>query len=143
MGERASMRSLVVFAALAAVVQAYNATVLPETGTWSAFDQNFALVENPHYGLHYFARGANSSLFHKYQTSPFPSNGSSVLFSDWKCLSWEKGNTSAGFVDLIFWDDPVAVSNLDGRTEVFIRLKSDNNLWQLYQTDAKDPEAWT
>eukprot|EP00966_Prymnesium_polylepis_P050421 1167021-Prymnesium_polylepis.1 len=47
----------------------YNNTVLPQNDT---FHQQFAMVVNPHYGLHVFARGANGSLFHMFQTSDTP-----------------------------------------------------------------------
>lgn len=127
---------------LAGMAAAYDNPVLPENGTWSAFAWQPAVVNNPNYGLHVFTLGANKSLYHKYQTGNFSANNT-ITMSDWICLTPDNGITSAGLVPLIFWDDPVAIVNDDGRIEVFIRLKSDNDLWQIYQQDAKDPLSFT
>jgi len=136
---------LLTLAGCASLAQAYDNTVLPENGTWSAFAWTPTVVRNPHYGLHVFTRGANSSLYHKYQTNNFtaPGENGTIVFSDWICLTPKPAVTSAGMSDLIWWEDPVAVVNDDGRIEVFIRLVSDNDLWQVYQKDAKDPLSWS
>lgn len=132
----AVVSTLVVVAALG-----YPQTVLPQNDT---FHQQFAMVMNPNYGLHVFARGANSSLFHKFQTGVYTDvTGTTANMSEWHCLTPNPGWTSAGRKPLIFWEDPVAEINNDGRAEIFIRLTGDLDLWQIYQTDAKDPLAWT
>ena len=52
------------------------------------------------------------------------------------------GTASDGTHKLIWWEDPVAALNLDGRAEIFIRITGDLTLWHMYQTDAKNPLAW-
>jgi len=131
------MNALLLLVCLATAL-AYPNTVLPQNDT---FHQQFAMVMNPHYGLHVFARGENSSLFHKFQVGP--AVGGEANMSEWHCLTPVPGYTSGGLKPLIFWEDPTAAINDDGRAEIFIRLTGDLDLWQLYQTDAKDPLAWT
>jgi len=62
--------------------------------------------------------------------------------SSWHCLTPNNGTASDGPHKLIWWEDPVAALNLDGRAEIFIRITGDLVLWHIYQTDAKDPLAW-
>eukprot|EP00928_Gymnodinium_smaydae_P066226 TRINITY_DN49268_c0_g1_i1.p1 TRINITY_DN49268_c0_g1~~TRINITY_DN49268_c0_g1_i1.p1 ORF type:complete len:250 (-),score=33.38 TRINITY_DN49268_c0_g1_i1:69-818(-) len=108
--------------------------VLPE----NIVDQQLPSVRNPHYGLHVIALGKNGSLFHKYQigstnmSSPVPY----VPMSDWICLT---PNAS-----LVFGNSPAVALNADGRIELFVGYKPDSlDLWQMYQTDPRDPLAWS
>jgi hypothetical protein len=42
------------------------------------------------------------------------------------------------------WDaDPAVGVNPDGTIDVFIRELANLDLWQIYQTDATDPNAWS
>jgi len=117
----------------------YNKTVLPQNDT---FHQQFALIVNPFYGLHVFARGVNGSLFHMFQTSNQSDAQGGMPMSGWHCLTPMNGTASDGTHKLIFWEDPVAALNLDGRAEIFIRITGDLDLWHMYQTDAHNPLAW-
>lgn len=112
----------------------WNETVLPE----NVIDLRLPTVLNPNYGLHVFALGKNGSLFHKFQTGP--SNLEAALpftpMSDWHCLT---PNAS-----LVFGNDPAVALNADGRIELFVGFKAESyDLWQMYQTDAKNPLAWS
>jgi len=112
----------------------WNKSVLPG----NIVDQKIALVVNPHYGLHAFALGANGSIWHKYQTSPVNMSGlmPKAVMSEWHVLT---PNAS-----LIFGNDPVVALNADGRIELLVGYKKDSlDIWQMYQTDAKDPLAWS
>jgi len=113
--------------------------VLPQNDT---FHQQFAQVINPNYGLHVFARATNGSLVHQWQTSDTPGSDGGVPMSGWHYLTIQNGTASDGNHPLVFWEDPVAALNLDGRAEIFIRLTGDLTLWHMYQTNAKDPQAW-
>jgi hypothetical protein len=117
----------------------YNNSVLPQNDT---FHQQFAMVVNPNYGLHVFARGANSSLFHMFQTSNHKDASGGMPMSKWHVLTPYNGTASDGWHKLIWWEDPVAALNLDGRAEIFIRITGDLDLWHMYQTNASDPLAW-
>lgn len=123
--------------------------VLPE----NIVDQQLSMVRNPHYGVHVIALGKNGSLFHKYQTGPatIPVSGaqSSVPMSDWLCLTPNLvpifGNTSAPTTVVpVFGNSPAVALNADGRIELFVGYQPDSlDLWQMYQTDPKDPLAWS
>lgn len=105
------------------------------------------MVRNPHYGLHVFGLGKNGSLFHKYQTGqpnmsdPIPE----VPMTEWLCLTPATyKNTSGVELPLIFANSPAVALNADGRIEFFVAFKPDSlDLWQMYQTDAKNPLAWS
>jgi len=108
--------------------------VLPE----NIIDQQLPHVTNPHYGLHLFALGRNGSVFHQYQTGPTNTSGPSpfVPMTNWLCLT-----PSAS---LIFGNAPTVAMNADGRIELFVGYKPDSlDIWQMYQTDAKNPLAWS
>jgi len=123
----------------------YNNTILPQTftgGPEETFHQQFAMVNNSNYGLHVFARGANSSIWHKFQTSWTTDESGGYPMSGWLCMTYKNGTTSDGTHPLIFWNDPVAALNHDGRAELFVRIQPDLDVWQMYQTDANDPMAW-
>ena len=90
----------------------YNNSVLPQNDT---FHQQFAMVVNPNYGLHVFARGANSSLFHMFQTSNKPDAMGGMPMSPWHCLTPMNGTASDGTHKLIWWEDPVAALNVRAR----------------------------
>lgn len=101
-------------------------------------DQRLPMVWNPHYGLHAFALGRNGSLWHKFQNGPV--NQSALMpyapMSEWMCLT---PNAS-----MVWGNDPTVALNADGRIELFVGYKADSyDLWQMYQTDAKDPLAWS
>lgn len=91
-------------------------------------------VFNPHYGLHVFATGKNGSLYHKYQTGLDKATGTANM-TDWICLTPNKTQ--------VWWGDPVAALNKDGRIELFVRFLLYLDAYQLYQTDPKDPLSWS
>jgi hypothetical protein len=117
--------------------------VLPD----NIIDQQLPTVRNPHYGMHVVALGKNGSLFHKYQTGkPNMSDPSpSVPMSEWKCLTPATYKNESGVeVPLIFGNSPAIALNADGRIELFVGFKPDSlDVWQMYQTDAKNPMAWS
>jgi len=109
-------------------------------------DQQLPMVRNPHYGMHVIALGKNGSLFHMYQTGPTPSNETSeVPMSKWAALTPPVyKNTSGVEVPLTFANAPAIALNADGRIELFVAYKPDSlDIWQMYQTDAKNPLAWS
>lgn len=110
-------------------------------------DQQLPAVRNPHYGMHVIALGKNGSLFHKYQTGPANTSGpeSFVPMTDWLVLTPPTyRNTSGVDLPLVFGNNPAVALNADGRIELFVGYVADSlDLWQMYQTDAKDPLAWS
>ena len=92
----------------------------------------FAIAEQSDY-LNVFALGADGALYHKYQAlnqNP-PAN-----WSEWIV----RARAPAGSA----WDaDPAVGVAPDGTMEVFIRELANLDLWQIYQTDASDPNAWS
>merc|ERR550514_1112507 len=53
-------------------------------------------------------------------------------------------NTSGTDLPLIFGNSPAIALNADGRIELFVGYKPDSlDIWQTYQTDAKNPLAWS
>lgn len=112
----------------------YNETVLPP----NFHSQRLATVTNPYYGIHVFALGKNGSLWHKFQTGP-PDLNVSIPFtpmSPWHCLT---PNAS-----LTWSNEPAAAVNRDGHIEIFVGLgNSSTQLWQMYQSDPKDPLSWS
>eukprot|EP00933_Yihiella_yeosuensis_P037733 TRINITY_DN3171_c0_g3_i1.p1 TRINITY_DN3171_c0_g3~~TRINITY_DN3171_c0_g3_i1.p1 ORF type:complete len:265 (-),score=39.60 TRINITY_DN3171_c0_g3_i1:87-881(-) len=111
----------------------WNQSVLPS----NIVSQRLTVVRNPHYGHHVFALGANGSIWHKFQTGPLNKNITMTIpMSEWHCLT---KNAS-----LVFGNDPAAAVNPDGHIELFAAFKADSyDLWQMYQTNPKDPLAWT
>lgn len=108
--------------------------VLPD----NIVDQQLPTVRNPHYGMHVIALGKNGSLWHKFQTGP--ANMSAAIpyvpMSPWHCLTKDPS--------LIFANSPAIALNADGRIELFVAYKPDSlDIWQMYQTDPKDPLAWS
>merc|ERR1712216_840773 len=62
--------------------------------------------------------------------------GTHVPMSQWLCLT---PNAS-----LVFGNSPAIALNADGHIELFVGYKNDSlDLWQMYQTDPKDPLAWS
>jgi len=116
--------------------------VLPD----NIIDQQLPMVRNPHYGMHVIALGKNGSLFHKYQTGPAPPNETSAVpMSEWAALTPAVyKNVSGVEAPLIFANAPAVALNADGRIELFVAYSPDSlDLWQMYQTDAKNPLAWS
>lgn len=111
----------------------WNNSVLPP----NIVSQRLTVVKNPFYGHHVFALGLNGSVWHKFQTGPeVDGNLPHIPMSPWHCLT---PNSS-----LIFGNDPAAAINEDGHIELFVAYKADSyDLWQMYQTDARNPLAWT
>eukprot|EP00931_Biecheleriopsis_adriatica_P093999 TRINITY_DN67700_c0_g1_i1.p1 TRINITY_DN67700_c0_g1~~TRINITY_DN67700_c0_g1_i1.p1 ORF type:complete len:274 (+),score=33.74 TRINITY_DN67700_c0_g1_i1:86-823(+) len=112
----------------------WNESVLPP----NVVNQTLALAHNPHYGYHVFALGLNGSIFHKFQTGPERNEtaGPMVPMSDWHVLT---PNAS-----LVFANDPAVAANADGHLELIVAYQTDSlDLWQMYQTDVKDPLAWS
>lgn len=108
--------------------------VLPD----NIVDQQLPMVRTPHYGMHVIALGKNGSLFHKYQTGPTNTSvpWPYVPMSDWLCLT---PNPS-----LKFGNSPAIALNADGHIELFVGYLPDSlDIWQMYQTDPKDPLAWS
>mmetsp|Transcript_103086 Transcript_103086/g.183172 ORF Transcript_103086/g.183172 Transcript_103086/m.183172 type:complete len:248 (-) Transcript_103086:45-788(-) len=101
-------------------------------------DQQLPMVRNPHYGVHVVALGKNGSLWHQFQTGPLNTSGGTptVPMSDWHCLTPNP--------KLIFGNAPALATNADGRIELFVGYKPDSlDIWQMYQTDPKNPLAWS
>lgn len=117
--------------------------VLPD----NIIDQQLPTVRNPHYGMHVIALGKNGSLFHKYQTGlPNMSDPMPIVpMTEWRCLTPATyKNTSGVELPLIFGNSPAIALNGDGRIELFVGFQADSlDLWQMYQTDAKNPLAWS
>jgi len=92
----------------------------------------FAMAQQKDY-LHVFALGADGGLYHKYQMlNQMPT----ANWTDWIL----RAKAPMGSV----WDaDPAVAVAEDGSLEVFIRQLADLDLWQLYQTDASNPDAWS
>lgn len=113
----------------------WNDSVLPD----NIIDQRLPSVVNPNYGLHVFALGKNGSLFHKFQTGPIDMTQLPypiAPMSEWHCLT---PNASK-----IWGNDPAVEVNQDGHIELFVGFKQDSyDLWQMYQTDPKNPLAWS
>mmetsp|Transcript_658 Transcript_658/g.1531 ORF Transcript_658/g.1531 Transcript_658/m.1531 type:complete len:269 (-) Transcript_658:89-895(-) len=117
--------------------------VLPD----NIIDQQLPMVRNPHYGVHIFALGKNGSLFHKYQTGqPNMSDPmAEVPFTKWLSLTPSTyKNTSGVALPLIFANSPAVALNADGRIELFVAFQPGSlDIWQMYQTDATNPLAWS
>lgn len=117
--------------------------VLPSNG----IDQQLPMVRNPHYGLHVIALGKNGSLYHKYQTAPVNTSDPNpmVQMTDWLVLTPATyKNTSGVTLPLTFGNAPAVALNADGRIELFVGFAPDSlDVWQMYQTDAKNPLAWS
>eukprot|EP00930_Biecheleria_cincta_P090164 TRINITY_DN79502_c0_g1_i1.p1 TRINITY_DN79502_c0_g1~~TRINITY_DN79502_c0_g1_i1.p1 ORF type:complete len:252 (+),score=21.49 TRINITY_DN79502_c0_g1_i1:58-756(+) len=110
----------------------WNGSVLPD----NIQNQQLPIVRNPHYGAHIIALGANGSLWHQFQTGPLNTSSGTVPMSDWHCLTPDP--------KLIFGNSPAVALNADGRIELFVGYKNDSlDLWQMYQTDATNPLAWS
>jgi hypothetical protein len=102
-----------------------------------------------------FALGKNGGLWHRYiiknsslshqhrqlahavaHRALAPRTVITAQWSAWKQLAVAPQNS--------FWDtDPVAGLSTDGHIDVFIREHMNLDTWQVYQTDATDPEAWS
>jgi len=110
-------------------------------------DQQIPLVRNAHYGVHAVALGKNGSLYHKYQTGP--ANVSAgvpyVPMTEWLVLTPETYKNTSGIArPLTFGNAPAIALNADGRIELFVGYAPDSlDVWQMYQTDAKNPLAWS
>jgi len=91
------------------------------------------IAEQPNW-LHVFALGVDGGLYHKYQQLNQNPAGN---WTDWILRAKAPANSR--------WDaDPVAgIDPTDGSVEVFIRYHLNLDLWQLYQTDPSNPEAWS
>lgn len=117
--------------------------VLPD----NIIDQQLPMVRNPHYGMHVIALGKNGSLFHKYQIGKANMSGPmpKVPMSEWSCLTPATyKNTSGVELPLIFGNSPAVALNADGRIELFVGFTAGSmDVWQMYQTDAKNPLAWS
>lgn len=117
--------------------------VLPE----NIIDQQLPMVRNPHYGVHVIATGKNGSLYHKYQTGPrnISEPMAVVPMTEWLVLTpATHKNTSGVDLPLIFGNSPAIALNADGRIELFVGYAPDSlDVWQMYQTDAKNPLAWS
>eukprot|EP00466_Bigelowiella_natans_P015648 jgi/Bigna1/85448/estExt_fgenesh1_pg.C_40110 len=116
------MALLVIFSLLGGLASAYDHEVLNET-----LSQNFAQVLNPHYGLHVFATGKNGSLYHKYQTG-YNRALDVANMTDWICLTPNKTQIWFGR------------THSEHTSTDILTLPS---LLQLYQTNPKDPLAWS
>jgi len=123
---------LVAVAAMAAIVMwtgpvaSYPNPKLPEGNTTV-----FAVAQTTSF-IHVFALGADGALYHKYQPQGQqpPAN-----WTDWIMRSRAPGG---------IWDaDPACGVDADGVTEVYIRYSTNLDLWQLYNTDVDDPNAWS
>jgi len=91
-----------------------------------------AVAEQPFF-LHVFALGVDGVLYHKYQ--PLHQN---------PAANWTNWIPRAKAPMASSWDaDPAVTLAADGSLEVFIRQLADLDLWQIYQTDPKDPNAWS
>jgi hypothetical protein len=92
--------------------------------------QQLGIVDAP-LATYIFALSNESTIIYKYQLpGPSPRN-----FTDWKTL--------AGNRTLKFNGNPAAGVNPDGRVEVFFQATDDLDVWQIYQTDPKNPESWS
>jgi len=110
----------------------WNSSVLPD----NIANQQLPMVRNPNYGVHVIALGKNGSLWHQYQTGPLNTSTGSVPMSDWQCLTPDPKT--------IFGNAPAIALNADGRIELFVGYQNDSlDIWQMYQTDAKNPLAWS
>jgi len=98
-------------------------------------------IANTKYAYHVFARGKDNLLYHKYSMKDNFSIEAREAFSD-----------SGPWTDWIMraqapngsWDsDPACGVNPDGSIEVFIRYSTNLDMWQMYQTDPTDPNAWS
>jgi len=92
----------------------------------------FAIAEQSKF-LHVFALGSDGALYHKYQ----PLGGNPPAnWTQWILRAKAPGGSK--------WDaDPAVAVAPDGSLEVFIRQLANLDLWQMYQTDASDPNAWS
>jgi len=105
----------------------YPSPKLPEGNTTV-----FAIAEQSKF-LHVFALGADGALYHKYQpTGQTPASNWTAWILRAKAPEGSK------------WDaDPTVAVAADGSLEVFVRQLANLDLWQMYQTDASNPEAWS
>ena len=108
----------------------YPVEVLPEGNTTV-----LAMAHTTH-GKQLVALGADSQLWHLY-TLP---NGS---WSQWHKLTSNCPSFNNSKRSCVFDSDPAIGVNKDGRLEVFARFHGNLDMWQMYQTDAKDPTKWS
>jgi len=87
-----------------------------------------AIAVTAHY-THVFALGKEGALWHQYKTT-----GSA---------DWTKWILRAKAVNGTWDSDPAVGVNSNGVVEVFIRYSTNLDVWQMYQTDPTNPEAWT
>jgi hypothetical protein len=97
----------------------YDSLAAPPTGG-NALSVTPAVASNLDGRLELFIVGADSALWHRWQTAP--NNG----WSDWSSLDAPSG------VELVHLP-PTLAPNADGRLELFI-IGSDGTLWHLWQT---------
>ncbi|CAK0888917.1 unnamed protein product [Prorocentrum cordatum] len=112
--------------------------VLPD----NIVDQQLPMVRNPHYGLHVIALGRNGSLFHKYQTGAANTSDpmAQVPMTEWLCLTpaVRKNTSGADLTPRVRQQPGSGVER--GWPYRALRYQADSlDLWQMYQTDAKDP----
>jgi len=92
----------------------------------------FAIAQQDDY-MHVFALGADGALYHKYQ-----------MLNQNPTANWTAWILRAKAPMQSTWDaDPAVGLASDGSLEVFIRQTVDLDLWQMYQTDPLNPEAWS
>ena len=123
----ATLGALVLLPALSV---GYPVEVLPEGNTTV-----LAMAHTVH-GQQLVALGADAQLWHLY-TLP---NGS---WSAWHPLTNSCPSFNNTQRPCVFDSDPAIGVNADGRLEVFVRFHDNLDMWQIYQTDAKDPSAWS
>jgi hypothetical protein len=108
---------------LCSTCTAYPDEHLPEGNT------TVIAVAHTRYAIQAFALGKDNKLWHRYLK-----NGTEE-WSQWTLRPSPPGGDFDG--------DPVVGVNKDGSIEVFIRYATYLDLWQFYQTDPADPEAFS
>merc|ERR550532_3822661 len=65
--------------------------------------------------------------------------------SEWAALTPPTYKNTSGVENpLIFGNSPAIALNADGRIELFVGFQPDSlDIWQMYQTDASNPLAWS
>jgi hypothetical protein len=120
---RTGQLTIICSLALLCCACAYPDEHLPEGNT------TVIAVAHTKYALQVFALGNDSRLWHRYLKT------GTQVWSAWTLRPSPPGGNFDG--------DPVVGVNKDGTIEIFIRYATYLDMWQYYQTDPTDPEAWS
>lgn len=113
---------LLIWAVLCSSAFAYPDMHLPMGNT------TIIAIANTKFTTHLFALGVDGNLWHRYQQAD-------TTWTGWIMRASADNGT---------WNsDPACGVNIDNRVECYIRYSTNLDVFQIYQTDAQNPDAWS